>query len=70
MTMRGAPGWGMSGAPFVTMVNAFGGRFYDMDWNATVDTPEQRGAWKMYKKILREAGQKIFFHILIMNVLL
>ena len=58
MTMRGAPGWGMSGAPFVTMVNAFGGRFYDMDWNATIDTPEQRGAWKMYKKILREAGQE------------
>ncbi len=57
MTMRGAPGWGMSGAPFVTMVNAFGGRFYDMDWNATIDTPEQRAAWKMYKKILREAGQ-------------
>ncbi len=57
MTMRGAPGWGMSGAPFVTMVNAFGGRFYDMDWNATVDTPEQRAAWQMYKKILREAGQ-------------
>ncbi|MBD3308365.1 extracellular solute-binding protein [candidate division KSB3 bacterium] len=57
MTMRGAPGWGMSGAPFVTMVNAFGGRFYDMEWNATIDTPEQRAAWKMYKKILREAGQ-------------
>ncbi len=57
MTMRGAPGWGMSGAPFVTMVNAFGGRFYDMNWNATVDTPEQRAAWAMYKKILREAGQ-------------
>jgi sorbitol/mannitol transport system substrate-binding protein len=58
MTMRGAPGWGMSGAPFVTMVNAFGGRFYDMNWKATVDTPEQRAAWQMYKKILREAGQK------------
>ena len=58
MTMRGAPGWGMSGAPFVTMVNAFGGRFYDMDWKATVDTAEQRGAWEMYKKILRDAGQK------------
>jgi sorbitol/mannitol transport system substrate-binding protein len=58
MTMRGAPGWGMSGAPFVTIVNAFGGRFYDMDWNATVDTPEQRAAWQMYKKILRDAGQK------------
>ncbi|NBK22280.1 MAG: extracellular solute-binding protein, partial [Spirochaetia bacterium] len=57
MTMRGAPGWGMSGAPFVTMVNAFGGRFFDMKWNATVDTPEQRNAWMMYKKILREAGQ-------------
>lgn len=58
MTMRGAPGWGMSGAPFVTMVNAFGGRFYDMDWKATVDTPEQRAAWQMYKNILRDAGQK------------
>lgn len=58
MTMRGAPGWGMSGAPFVTMVNAFGGRFYDLDWNATVDTPEQRAAWQMYKKILKEAGQQ------------
>ncbi len=58
MTMRGAPGWGMSGAPFVTMINAFGGRFYDMDWKATVNTPEQKGAWEMYKKILREAGQK------------
>jgi len=58
MTMRGAPGWGMSGAPFVTMVNAFGGRFFDMQWNATVDTPEQRAAWQMYKNILRDAGQK------------
>ena len=58
MTMRGAPGWGMSGAPFVTIVNAFGGRFYDMNWKATVDTPEQRAAWQMYKKILRDAGQK------------
>jgi sorbitol/mannitol transport system substrate-binding protein len=56
-TMRGTPGWGMSGAPFVTMVNAFGGRFFDMQWNATVNTPEQRAAWEMYKKILREAGQ-------------
>ena len=57
MTMRGAPGWGMSGAPFVTIVNAFGGKFYDMNWNATVDTPEQRAAWAMYKNILRDAGQ-------------
>lgn len=58
MTMRGAPGWGMSGAPFVPMVNAYGGRFYDMDWNATVDTPEQREAWQMYRDILVDAGQE------------
>jgi sorbitol/mannitol transport system substrate-binding protein len=56
-TMRGTPGWGMSGAPFVTIVNAFGGKFFDMNWNAAVNTPEQRNAWEMYKKILREAGQ-------------
>lgn len=58
ITLRGAPGWGMSGAPFVTIVNAFGGRFYDMNWNATVNTPEQAAAWQMYKKLLRDAGQK------------
>ncbi len=58
MTMRGAPGWGMSGAPFVPMVNAYGGQFYDMDWNATVDTPEQRAAWQMYRDILVDAGQE------------
>ncbi len=58
MTMRGAPGWGMSGAPFVPMVNAYGGRFYDMDWNATVDTPQQRAAWQMYRDILVDAGQE------------
>ncbi|TVR06331.1 MAG: sugar ABC transporter substrate-binding protein [Spirochaetaceae bacterium] len=57
MTMRGAPGWGMSGAPFVPMVNAFGGRFFDTDWNATVDTPEQRAAWQKYRDILVNAGQ-------------
>lgn len=57
MTMRGAPGWGMSGAPFMTMVNAMGGKFYDMDWNATVETDEQRAAWEMYKNILKDAGQ-------------
>ena len=57
MTMRGAPGWGMSGAPFMTMVNAMGGKFYDMDWNAAVETPEQKAAWEMYKNILRDAGQ-------------
>ncbi|AEV30133.1 ABC-type sugar transport system, periplasmic component [Sphaerochaeta pleomorpha str. Grapes] len=58
MTMRGAPGWGMSGAPFTTMINAFGAQFYDMNWNATIDTPAMRNAWMMYKKILTEAGQK------------
>lgn len=57
MTMRGAPGWGMSGAPFVPIVNAFGGQFFDMNWNATVDTPQQRAAWQMYRDILVNAGQ-------------
>ena len=57
ITMRGAPGWGMSGAPFVTICNAMGAQFYDMDWNATIDTPEMRSAWEMYKKLLRDAGQ-------------
>ncbi len=57
IVMRGEPGWGMSGAPFDTMVNAYGGRWFNDKWQATVDTPQQRAAWKMYKNLLVNYGE-------------
>ncbi len=55
--MRGKPGWGDLFAPLTTVVQTFGGGWYDMDWNATVDTPEWREAVTFYKEMLDESGQ-------------
>ena len=56
--MRGKPGWGDLFGPLTTVVQTFGGGWYDMNWNATVDTPEWKNAVGFYKKMLDESGEK------------
>jgi sorbitol/mannitol transport system substrate-binding protein len=53
LVLRGLPGWGENMAVFCTMINAFGGRWYDMDWNAQFDTQEVRDAFEMYYKLIK-----------------
>ena len=55
--MRGKPGWGDLFAPLTTVVQTFGGNWYDMDWNATVNTPEWKEAVSFYKNMLDKSGQ-------------
>lgn len=55
--MRGKPGWGDLFAPLTTVVQTFGGNWYDEDWNATVDTPEWKEAVSFYKEMLDTSGQ-------------
>lgn len=55
--MRGKPGWGDLFAPLTTVVQTFGGNWYDEDFNATVDTPEWREAVSFYKEMLDSSGQ-------------
>ena len=55
--MRGKPGWGDLFAPLTTVVQTFGGNWYDMDWNATVNTPEWKEAVSFYKNMLDESGE-------------
>lgn len=55
--MRGKPGWGDLFAPLTTVVQTFGGNWYDEDWNATVNTPEWKEAVTFYKEMLDESGQ-------------
>jgi sorbitol/mannitol transport system substrate-binding protein len=55
--MRGKPGWGDLFAPLTTVVQTFGGNWYDMEWNATVNTPEWKEAITFYKTMLDESGQ-------------
>jgi sorbitol/mannitol transport system substrate-binding protein len=56
--MRGKPGWGDLFAPLTTVVETFGGSWYDMQWNATVNTPAWKEAVTFYKNLLDTSGEK------------
>ncbi|KRF29095.1 sugar ABC transporter substrate-binding protein [Phycicoccus sp. Soil802] len=56
--MRGKPGWGDLFAPLTTVVQTFGGNWYDTSWNATVNTPEWKQAVTFYKTLLDTSGEK------------
>jgi sorbitol/mannitol transport system substrate-binding protein len=57
ITLRGLPGWGQNMAVFPTIVNSFGGRFFDKNWKSTAGEPEFREALEFYKKTLDEVGE-------------
>ena len=57
IALRGLPGWGENMAVFDTMVNAFGARWYDMNWHPQFNTPQMKNAWQFYKKIITTAGE-------------
>ena len=56
--MRGKPGWGDLFAPLTTVIQTFGGNWYDMEWNALVNKPEYKAAVEFYKNLLDTAGEK------------
>lgn len=57
IALRGLPGYGENMYIFGTMINAFGGQYYDMDWNAKFDAPEMKNAFEFYKKLMTDAGE-------------
>lgn len=54
--MRGKAGWGENMAIFGTMVNAFGGRWFDMDWKPQLDSPEWKTALDFYVDLVQNYG--------------
>ena len=54
--LRGKPGWGDNMALLTTMVNTFGGQWFDMDWRAQIDTPAWRSALGLYLELLQRHG--------------
>ncbi|WCI08708.1 sugar ABC transporter substrate-binding protein [Arthrobacter sp. OVS8] len=54
--LRGQPGWGQVFAPLTTVVNTFGGTWFDKDWNAQVNSPEFTAAVEFYTKLVRDHG--------------
>src|SRR3954451_21226606 len=55
--LRGLPGWGEQLAPLDTVINTFGGRWYDPKWNAQLTSPATAKAVKFYLDLIKQAGE-------------
>lgn len=55
--LRGLPGWGEVMAPLTTVVNTFGGTWFDKDWKARLNSPEFEKATKFYVDLVRSHGE-------------
>jgi len=55
--LRGLPGWGEQLAPLTTVVNTFGGRWFDQSWNAQLNSPQWKSAVTFYTSLLKDAGE-------------
>ncbi|MFI1926301.1 sugar ABC transporter substrate-binding protein [Streptomyces sp. NPDC020377] len=55
--LRGLPGWGEVMAPLTTVVNTFGGTWFDQDWQAQLDSPAFEKATKFYVDLVRDHGE-------------
>ena len=54
--LRGLPGWGEMGAPLTTMINAFGGRWFDENWHAALTEDTSSEAIHFYIENLQKYG--------------
>ncbi|MCQ1986126.1 sugar ABC transporter substrate-binding protein [Arthrobacter sp. zg-Y844] len=55
--LRGLAGWGEVMAPLDTMINTYGGRWFDEDWNARLDEPVVEEAVTDYVDLVQNYGQ-------------
>jgi sorbitol/mannitol transport system substrate-binding protein len=55
--LRGKPGWGEVLAPLDTVINTFGGRWFDDNWNAQLNSPEVKKAVNFYVDTIKNSGE-------------
>ncbi|WP_127505877.1 ABC transporter substrate-binding protein [Actinoplanes solisilvae] len=55
--LRGQPGWGQIFAPLTTVVNTFGGTWFEKDWTPKVNAPEFKQAVNFYVDLVRAHGE-------------
>jgi sorbitol/mannitol transport system substrate-binding protein len=55
--LRGQPGWGQIFAPLTTVVNTFGGTWFEKDWTPKVNAPEFTRATQFYVDLVRAHGE-------------
>jgi sorbitol/mannitol transport system substrate-binding protein len=56
ITLRGQPGWGENMGYIDTLVNTFGGTWFDMQWHPTIDSPEWKKALTFYVDLMKKNG--------------
>ncbi|WP_062195617.1 ABC transporter substrate-binding protein [Caldimonas taiwanensis] len=54
--LRGKPGWGDNMAFLSTLVNTFGGQWFDMQWKPQIDTKPWKEAITFYVDLLKNYG--------------
>ncbi|MCM5680126.1 sugar ABC transporter substrate-binding protein [Schlegelella sp. S2-27] len=54
--LRGKPGWGDNMALLTTMVNTFGGQWFDMSWRPRIDSEPWKRAIGFYVDLLKNYG--------------
>ena len=54
--LRGKPGWGENMAFFDTLVNAYGGQWFDMQWKPQLTSEPWKSALKWYLDVMAKAG--------------
>jgi sorbitol/mannitol transport system substrate-binding protein len=54
--LRGKPGWGENMAFLSTMVNTFGGQWFDTKWETKINTPPWHKAVSFYVDLLKKYG--------------
>jgi sorbitol/mannitol transport system substrate-binding protein len=55
--LRGQPGWGQVFAPLTTVVNTFGGTWFNEDWTPGLTDPKFREATQFYVDLVRAHGE-------------
>jgi len=56
IVLRGLPGWGEVMAPLDTVVNTYGGRWFDEEWMPQLDSPEWNEAVNFYVSLVQDCG--------------
>jgi sorbitol/mannitol transport system substrate-binding protein len=55
--LRGLPGWGEMGAVLTTVINTYGGSWFDMNWQPQLTSAADEAAVSFYVNLIRSAGE-------------
>jgi sorbitol/mannitol transport system substrate-binding protein len=55
--LRGLPGWGQNLAAITTVINTFGGSWFNESWEPQLTSPETEAGVDFYVNLLRDYGQ-------------